>query len=278
MRIIITEKNVGDLAALHIIKKIIEFQPNPYKKFVLGLPTGGTILGMYKKLIEFHKKGLVSFENVITFNMDEYVGLDKNHSQSYHYYMWENFFKHIDIKKENINILNGMATDHEEECRKFEEKIKEVGGINLFIGGIGANGHIAFNEPGSSLNSRTRKVKLAQDTIKNNSRFFENDIDKVPKYALTVGVGTITDAREVLILANGSTKATAIQQVVEGGISSFWTITALQLHQNAIIIADEEASSELKVRTYKYHKDIESENLDTDKLIKEFLEIHQKNS
>lgn len=276
MRLIITEKNVGDWAAVYVAKKILEFNPSPDKKFVLGLPTGSTPLQMYKRLIQFYKDGIISFKNVITFNMDEYVGLDENHEQSYHYYMWENFFKHIDIEKENINILNGMTEDYKAECQRYEDKIKEVGGIHLFLGGVGADGHIAFNEPGSSLSSRTRDKELTEDTIINNSRFFNGDINKVPKLALTVGVGTIMDAEEVLIMVNGLAKAKALYQGVECGVNHLWTISALQLHQKAIIVADEDACSEIKVGIYKYFKDIEKNNLDVKKQINDIYKIHSK--
>ncbi len=269
MRVIITNGSVGNWAAVYAAKKILEFNPSSEKKFVLGLPTGGTPLQMYKRLIKFCKDGIISFKNVVTFNMDEYVGLDKNHSQSYHYYMYENFFNHIDIEKENINILDGMAKDYREECRKYEEKILKAGGIDLFLGGVGADGHIAFNEPGSSLKSRTRDKELTEDTIINNSRFFDGDTTKVPKLALTVGVGTIMDAREVLIMANGLNKARALHKGIECGVNHLWTISALQFHPKGIIVADEDACSELKVGVYKYYKDIEKENLDVNKMIKE---------
>ena len=261
MRVVITEDNVGDWAAVYVMKKIREFNPTKDRKFVLGLPTGSTPLQMYKRLIEFYEKGLVSFEHVVTFNMDEYVGLEANHPQSYHYYMFNNFFNHIDIKKENVNILDGMAENYVEECKNYERKIVEAGGIDLFLGGVGVDGHIAFNEPGSSLKSRTRDKELTEDTILSNSRFFDNDMTKVPKLALTVGVGTIMDAREVLIMVNGYNKARALYQGVECGVNHLWTISALQLHEKAIIVTDEEACSELKVATYRYYKDIEKKNL-----------------
>jgi len=212
---------------------------------------------MYKALVEAHKAGRVSFEHVVTFNMDEYVGIPEDHPQSYHSFMWTNFFSHIDIKKENVHILNGNASDLEAECAAYEAKIEAVGGIDLFLGGIGPDGHIAFNEPGSSLSSRTRIKTLTTDTIIANSRFFEGDINKVPKTALTVGVGTVMSAREVLILANGHGKARALQQAVEGAVNQMWTITALQLHPKGIIVCDEAACIELKVGTYNYFKDIE---------------------
>lgn len=270
MRVIITDnKKAGDWAAVYIANKIREFNPTPEKKFVLGLPTGSTPLQMYKRLIEFYQDGIISFKNVITFNMDEYVGLDEKHPQSYHYYMFENFFNHIDIDKENVNILDGMAEDYKAECKRYEEKIKAVGGIDLFLGGVGMDGHIAFNEPGSSLKSRTRDKELTEDTIIANSRFFDNDITKVPQLALTVGVGTIMDAKEVLIMVEGYNKARALYHGVEDGINHLWTISALQLHEKAIIVADEDACAELKVGTYRYYKDIEKKNLVVDKLLNE---------
>ncbi len=254
-------------AANYVAAKIKKANPSENKPFVLGLPTGSSPLGMYKNLIELYKKGVISFRHIITFNMDEYVGLPQDHSQSYYTFMWENFFNHIDIQKENVNILNGNAADLEKECADYEAKIKQVGGIDLFLGGIGPDGHIAFNEPGSSLSSRTRIKTLTTDTIIANSRFFDNDINKVPKTAVTVGVGTVLDAKEVLIMVNGHNKARALQQAVEGSINQMWTITALQLHPKGIIVADEAACAELKVGTYNYFKDIEKDNVCPDSLL-----------
>ena len=188
MRVVITDKSVGDWAAVYVAKKINEFKPTADRPFVLGLPTGGTPLAMYKRLIQMNKDGIVSFENVVTFNMDEYVGLTPDNDQSYHYYMHTNFFDHIDIKKENINILDGTAKDYKAECERYEEKIKSYGGIHLFLGGIGPDGHIAFNEPGSSLSSRTRDKDLTMDTIIANSRFFGGDINKVPKLSFSISL------------------------------------------------------------------------------------------
>lgn len=241
----------------HIIHKISQFKPTAEKPFVLGLPTGSSPLGVYRALIEAYRNKLVSFEHVVTFNMDEYVGIPKEHPQSYFSFMWDNFFSHIDIKPENVNILNGNASDLQAECDAFEARIKTSGGIHLFMGGVGSDGHIAFNEPGSSLTSRTRIKTLTQDTIIANSRFFDNDLGRVPKLALTVGVGTIMDAREVVIIVNGHHKARALQQAVEGSVNQMWTITALQLHPKSIIVCDEAATAELKVGTYRYFKDIE---------------------
>lgn len=263
MRLII-ENNYEELsrwAARHVIERINAFQPTAEKPFVLGLPTGSSPEGMYAELVRANKEGKVSFLNVITFNMDEYVGLPESHPESYHSFMSRNLFDHIDIPKENIHILNGNAKDLDAECAHYEEMIREAGGIDLFIGGIGPDGHIAFNEPFSSLTSRTRVKTLTTDTIIANSRFFDNDINKVPKHALTVGVGTVMDAREVMILVNGHHKARALQAAVEGPVTQAWTISALQQHQHSIIVADEQACDELKVGTYRYFKDIEKDNL-----------------
>ena len=263
MRVIIEQDKaaMSKWAANHIIERIRTFAPTEDRHFVLGLPTGGTPLGTYAELIRRHKAGEVSFRHVITFNMDEYIGLPKEQEQSYYSFMWTNFFSHIDILPENAHILNGNAEDIEAECERYEAKIKEVGGIDLFMGGIGPDGHIAFNEPGSSLTSRTRVKSLTTDTIIANSRFFDNDLNKVPKTAVTVGVGTVMDAREVMILANGHNKARAIREAVEGPLSQRWTITCLQLHPHGIIVCDEEACDELTVGTYRYFKDIEKDNL-----------------
>ena len=245
----------------YVAAKIKAANPTPERPFVLGCPTGSSPIGLYKRLIELYKKGDISFENVVTFNMDEYVGLAEDHPESYHSFMWKHFFSHINIKKENIHILNGNAKNLEEECANYEKAIKDAGGIDLFLGGVGQDGHIAFNEPGSSLTSVTRKKELTSDTIIANSRFFDYDLEKVPRVALTVGVGTVMAAREVLIVCNGHGKARALKHAVEGGVSQMWTISALQLHPHAIIVCDETATDELKVGTYKYFKDIEKDNL-----------------
>ncbi len=264
MRIIIKKDpgEIGNWTSSYIIDKIKKAKPAREKSFVLGLPTGSSPLPVYKELIKRHKAGEISFKNVITFNMDEYVGLDENHTESYHYFMFDNLFNHIDVPRENINILNGNAKDLEKECTDYEKKIQAVGGIDLFLGGIGPDGHIAFNEPGSSLTSRTRIKTLRYDTMVANSRFFGGDITKVPKLALTVGVGTVMDAKEVIIIISGSNKARALREVVEGGISHMWTCSILQMHQRGIIVCDEPATLELHVETVKYFMDIENSNLD----------------
>lgn len=263
MRLIIQPdyKGISRWAANYVVARINAARPTAERPFVLGLPTGSSPLGMYQALVEAYEAGKVSFQNVVTFNMDEYIGLPQDHEQSYHTFMWTNFFSHIDIRPEHVHILDGNASDPVAECAAYEEAIKAVGGIDLFLGGIGPDGHIAFNEPGSSLTSRTRIKTLTTDTIIANSRFFDGDVNKVPRTAMTVGVGTVMDAREVLILVNGHSKARALQQAVEGAVNQMWTITALQLHPHGIIVADEAACCELKVGTYNYFKDIERDNL-----------------
>ena len=241
-------------AAEHVIKRINEFAPTADHPFVIGLPTGSTPIGMYQELSKACQAGRVSFKNVITVNMDEYVGLEPSHPESYHYFMKSNFFDHIDIDPKNTHLLNGLAEDTTAECQAYEEMIQSLGGIDLFIGGIGSDGHIAFNEPGSSLASRTREVRLMPETIRDNSRFFDNDLSKVPTRALTVGVGTVTDAREVMILISGSNKAHALCKAVEGHITQMCPISALQLHPASIIVCDDDASVELQVKTFRFYK------------------------
>ena len=262
MRLIIEPdyNQLSKWAANYVIERI-NAAKNQTKPFVLGLPTGSSPEGMYAELVKAYKEGRVSFKNVVTFNMDEYVGLPESHPQSYHSFMAEHLFNHIDCPKENIHILNGNAEDLQAECEHYEDMIREAGGIDLFLGGIGPDGHIAFNEPGSSLRSRTRIKTLTSDTRIANSRFFDNDPEKVPAHALTVGVGTVMDAKEVLSLVNGHNKAEALQAAVEGGITQKWTISALQMHEHGTIVCDESATDKLTVETYKYFKDIEKENL-----------------
>jgi glucosamine-6-phosphate deaminase len=199
MRLVILDDydKASEWAAKYVKKRILEFDPGPDKLFVLGLPTGSTPLGMYRKLVEYCRAGTLSFKHVVTFNMDEYVDLPRDHPESYHSFMFNNLFNHIDIEPKNVHILDGNVPNLEKECQEFEDKMKSFGGVELFIGGIGTDGHIAFNEPGSSLSSRTRVKTLAQETINDNSRFFDGDLSKVPSQALTVGVGTVMDAREV---------------------------------------------------------------------------------
>jgi len=258
MKLIIRDnaEDVTSWAAKYVIRRIKAFNPGPNNLFVLGLPTGGTPLGMYQKLVTAHKAGKISFKYVKTFNMDEYCGIPRDHPESYHRYMFDNFFKHIDIDPNNAHILDGNAPDLVKECEDYEKKIKDSGGIELFVGGIGPDGHIAFNEPGSSLVSRTRVKTLAQDTILANARFFGGDINAVPKQALTVGVGTVMDAKEVLVLITGANKAIALYKAIEEGVCHMWTVSAFQQHGNTLMVCDEDATLELRVRTVKYFKDM----------------------
>ena len=252
-----TEEQVSRWAARHIAERINHFQPTVERPFVLGLPTGSTPLKTYRELIALYQAGQVSFKHVVTFNMDEYVGLPQEHPESYHSFMYNNFFNHIDIQPQNINILNGNTDDHYDECRRYEAKIKSYGKIHLFMGGVGKDGHIAFNEPASSLNSRTRIKTLTPDTLIANSRFFNNDINQVPHYALTIGVATLLDAEEVMILATGHQKALAVQAAVEGPINHLWTVSALQMHRHFMLVCDEAALQELKVKTVNYFTNLE---------------------
>eukprot|EP00796_Vickermania_ingenoplastis_P011659 gene11659-8042_t len=263
MRVIIepTYELLSQWAANYVISRINNAKPTDAKPFVLGLPTGSSPLGLYKKLIEANKAQIVSFRHVVTFNMDEYVGLPENHPESYHTFMYKNFFDHIDIQRHNIHILNGNAPDLVLECEAYEEAIARAGGIDLFIGGVGPDGHIAFNEPASSLHSSTRIKTLTKDTRMANSRFFGNQYQNVPRCALTVGVKTILDAKEVLLLVNGFNKARALQAAVEGPVTHMWTVSAVQLHPHSIIVCDEASCHELRVSTFRYFKEMEKKHL-----------------
>lgn len=259
MRLIIrpTAPSASLYVASLIAARINAFSPTAERPFVLGLPTGSSPLLIYKYLVAFHREGKLSFKHVITFNMDEYIGIPRDHPQSYHTFMYTHLFSHIDILPENAHLLDPSAADLEAEAERYEAAIAAAGGIRLFLAGVGADGHIAFNEPGSSLSSRTRVKTLANDTIVDNARFFDGDVDSVPKTALTVGVGTIMDAKEVVVIATGSNKARAVRDGLEGSIGHLCTISALQMHRNAIVVVDEEATAELRVKTVKYFKQIE---------------------
>ena len=263
MRVIIEPDydKMSKWAADYVARRIIESNPTAAKPFKLGCPTGSSPLGLYKELIRKYQSGEISFEHVVTFNMDEYVNLDVNHPESYHSFMWNNFFSHINIKPENVHILDGNAKDLQKECENYEKLIEAAGGIDLFMGGVGPDGHLAFNEPGSSLTSRTRIKTLTTDTIIANSRFFDGDLSKVPSQALTVGIGTVMDAKEVLIVCNGHHTARALKHIIDGDISHKWTASMLQMHPKAIVVCDEPACDELTVATYKYYLDKERGNL-----------------
>jgi glucosamine-6-phosphate deaminase len=223
---------------------IVAAQISRKKNTVLGLPTGQTPLGMYQELIKRFRKGEIDFSQVITFNLDEYYGLSPEHPQSYNYYMWQTFFNNINIKKENVFLPDGVTKDVQEECRHYESFIEEKGGIDLQFLGIGDNGHIGFNEPAIALNSKTHLVNLSQATIQANSRFF-NDIEEVPRKALTMGMGTILKAKQIILLASGMKKAPAIAKTIKGKVSTEVPASLLQLHRDVTIIIDKDAASEL---------------------------------
>ncbi|MFP3937158.1 MAG: glucosamine-6-phosphate deaminase [Phycisphaerae bacterium] len=216
---------------------------------VLGLATGSTPLGLYKELIRLHREDGLDFSDVTTFNLDEYVGLGPDHEQSYSYFMRENLFKHINVPPERTHVPSGTADDYREYCAAYEQQIRDCGGIDIQVLGIGSDGHIAFNEPGSSLASRTRIKTLAEPTINDNARFFSSK-DEVPIYAVTMGVGTIMESRRTILLANGPKKADALAAAVEGPVSSFCTASALQMHPHAAVFTDAEAAGKLRMSDY----------------------------
>jgi glucosamine-6-phosphate deaminase len=263
MRLIIhrNHEDASHWAAHYIARRINAHKQEKERPFVLGLPTGSSPLGIYREFIRLYQERKLSFAQVHTFNMDEYVGLPADHPQSYRRFMMDNLFNHIDIDHNHIHLLDGTAADPEAECRRYEEAVAAEGGIELFLGGMGGDGHIAFNEPGSSLRSRTRIKTLTEETKAANARFFGGDAAKVPPTALTVGVGTVMDAGEVLIIVSGRSKARALRAVVEEGLNHMWTLSCLQTHPRAIIVCDEDATDELRVRTVRYFRDIERETI-----------------
>lgn len=216
---------------------------------VLGLATGKTPLGLYRKLVELHKKGEMDFSSVAAFNLDEYLGLEETHPQSFARYMDQNLLGQVNIRKENIHHLGGRPADIEEHCRAYEEKIKSAGGIDVQVLGIGTNGHIAFNEPGSSLSSRTRLKILTRETVEANRPFFENEQD-VPRFCLTMGIGTILEAKMLLLLASGKDKAEVVARAIEGPLTAFVPASVLQLHSQAKFVIDEAAASNLANGSY----------------------------
>ncbi len=240
--LVIIKNNYDEMSreAAKIISSKIRKKPN----LVLGLATGSTPLGLYKELIKMHKDEGLDFSKVTTFNLDEYVGLPPTHDQSYHYFMYENFLNHINIDKRFTHIPHGMAKDATAFCEWYEQRIKEVGGIDIQVLGIGGNGHIAFNEPGSSLGSRTRIKTLTKKTRDDNARFFEK-MDDVPKYAITMGVGTIMDSKEIILLANGSNKSDAVKSAVEGPVTAMCPASIVQMHREVYVLLDKDAASKL---------------------------------
>jgi len=263
MRIIIHDsyEALSKWTAFYIAKRIKEFNPTDQKPFVLGLPAGMSPVGTYQQLISLHQDGKVSFRHVVAFGLNEYAGIPEDHPQSHHSVLWNNFFSQIDIQPDNVRLLHGNVTDFDAECSNYEEDIRKAGGMHLFLGSIGPDGHIGFNEPGSSLSSRTRVKTITRGARIANARWFGNDINKVPKTGLTMGVGTLMDAEEIVMVISGFNKARALQKILEDEVNHMWTVSMLQLHQHGMIVCDDEATMELKVGTVKYFRDIERENL-----------------
>lgn len=239
-----TYEQMSRAAALEVAR-VLNAKPNA----VLGMATGSTPLGVYRELVRMYQAGQLDFAHVTTFNLDEYVGLPITHAQSYHHFMHENFFRHVNIPPQNVHIPSGTTSNFAAFCQWYEGRIEQCGGIDLQILGIGSDGHIAFNEPGSSLSSRTRLKTLARSTIDDNARFFKTR-DEVPIYAITMGVGTILEAREILLLASGANKAPAIAAAVEGPVTAMITASALQMHESTTVYVDEVAAGQLKMREY----------------------------
>ncbi len=252
MRLVVTNKSVGLWAASYIKGTLQQFAPTPQKPFVLGLPTGSTVLDMYALLRAFVQERVISFQSVLTFNMDEYVGLPQDHPQSYHRYMHRNLFDAVNMPAQHIFIPDGQSADLAAACTRYEQAIARAGGMDLLVGGIGRNGHIAFNEPGTPFNSRTHVVQLTPSTREANARFFHNDISRVPTRAITMGIGTILDARELLFIACGVQKAAALSHLVTQVPTLDWPLTALTLHPRATLLTDLDAclllSDTLKTR------------------------------
>jgi len=246
MEIIVTTdyEEMSDRAAEIVIGEI-KAKPN----LVLGLATGSTPEGLYARLVKAHREQGLDFSRLTTFNLDEYVGLAPDHEQSYRYFMNRHLFDHINIRKDNTHLPDGLARDLGRYCRRYEQMIREAGGIDLQVLGIGRDGHLGFNEPGTSLASRTQLVALAPETIEDNSRFFRSK-DQVPRFAITMGIQSILEARRCLLLASGAGKASALKGCIEGPVTSMLTASALQLHPNAVVIADEAAASKLERLDY----------------------------
>jgi len=258
--LVVIKKDYDELSreAARVVSEIVREKPSA----VLGLATGGTPLGLYKELIRMHKEEGLDFSKITTFNLDEYIGLPPTHPQSYHYFMHENLFKHINVGERFIHIPSGMVDVNDvnrihKYCDWYEEQIDAVGGIDLQVLGIGANGHIGFNEPGSSLGALTRIKTLTPKTRSDNARFFDGDIEKVPKYAITMGIGTIMKARIVLMLATGKHKAQAIRETGEGPITARVPASMVQMHRKVILIVDEEAGSLLDIQYEQFVRDLQ---------------------
>lgn len=230
--------------AAHFVADLIRSKPDA----VLGLPIGSTPVGLYRELVRMHREEGLSFARVRTFNLIEYVGLAPEHPQSSHRFMHEYLFDHVDIRPENTHAPSGLAVNLDAHCAEYELRISQCGGIDLHVLGIGTDGHIAFNEPGSPLNSRTRRVALARQTIDDNARFFKSR-QEVPMLAVSMGIGTILEARRILLLANGPNKAGILAAALEGMVNEMCPASALQLHEHVTVLADESAASKLTAAT-----------------------------
>lgn len=238
MKVIIT-KDYEELSKK--AAEIMAEQINSNKESVLGLATGGSPVGMYKEIIKMNKAGKVDFSEIKTINLDEYVGLSGEHPQSYRYFMNENLFNHINIDKNNTSIQNGLAEDFEEEEKRYDAKIEELGGIDFQVLGVGGNGHIAFNEPNNELVFGTHLTDLTEETIRANARFFDS-IDEVPTKAFTMGLGGIMQAEKILVIASGEDKAEAVRGMIKGNISTMMPVSMLQMHRNVTVVVDEAAA------------------------------------
>ena len=259
MRVVI--ENSAEAVSQFVADRIAQWVRH-HPSCVLGLATGSTPLGTYRELIRLHREGSLDFSAVTTFNLDEYVGLSPSHDQSYQYFMQDNLFQHVNLSAESTHVPDGLATDLASHCLQYEESIRDAGGIDLQLLGIGTDGHNAFNEPGSSLGSRTRLKSLTHETIRDNARFFENE-SEVPRLAITMGVGTIMEARQCLLLATGENKAEAIQATIEGPVTAQITASALQYHPNTIVVVDEAAGSRLQRKDY--YREVELAQLEWEK-------------
>ncbi len=244
--IIENDAESGSKAAARVIAKLVRANPNT----VLGLATGSTPLNLYKELIRMHQEENLDFSSVTTFNLDEYIGLPKEHEQSYYRFMWDNLFDHININPNNVHIPDGIATDIPATCSAYEKAIVQSGGIDLQVLGIGSDGHVGFNEPTSSFASRTRIKTLTRQTVADNARFFEGDESQVPRHCITMGIGTIMDARMNLMLAFGEGKSEAVAAMVEGPVSSIVPASILQHHPTAKIFIDDPAATKLRLADY----------------------------
>lgn len=244
--IISKDAEVGSYAAAKVVARLVRGKPNA----VLGLATGSTPLLLYKELIRMHEEEGLDFSEVVTFNLDEYIGLPADHAQSYRRFMNETLFSQINIKLENTHVPDGMAAEVPDACAAYEQTLVASGGIDLQVLGIGSDGHVGFNEPTSSFASRTRIKTLTRQTVADNARFFGGDESKVPHHCITMGIGTIMDARAILTLAFGANKAEAVAATVEGPVSSMMPASILQHHPEAKIFIDEAAASRLKLSDY----------------------------